>query len=387
MSGIYIHIPFCKQACFYCDFHFSTSLKNKDAFLSALHKEIEMQKDYLHPLSSSTPAGKTEVNTIYFGGGTPSLLTESELMNVFESIYKYFDVSPSAEITLEANPDDLTKEKIKQLKATPVNRLSIGIQSFYDEDLKLMNRAHTSREALYVVKSAQDSGFENITIDLIYGIPSASHERWKHNLTSAFDLNVQHISAYCLTVEPKTALAHHIKTGKINDIDEQHGAEQFEIMLEAMQKHNFIQYEISNFSKEGYFSKHNSNYWLKQTYLGLGPSAHSFDGNSRQWNVSNNALYIQGIEKGELNFEKEILTTEQRYNEYILTSLRTIWGTDVNYIEQTFGTDYLKHCLHEAEHYIKAGNLLLQENKLILTDNGKLFADKIASELFKVNQQ
>ncbi len=373
MPGIYIHIPFCKQACNYCDFHFSTSLNNKDAFLNALKKEIEMQKNYLN--------GET-ISTIYFGGGTPSLLSETELMNIFETLNKYFIISKDAEITLEANPDDLSKEKIKQLNATPINRLSIGIQSFYDEDLKLMNRAHNSKEAISAVKEAQDKGFENITIDLIYGIPTLSNTNWKNNLATAFGLDVKHISAYCLTVEPKTVLAHQIKTGEIKNVDEQQSAEQFEIMLEAMNKNNFIQYEISNFCKEGFYSKHNSNYWLKENYLGLGPSAHSYNGHSRQWNVSNNTLYIQSIEKGELNFEKEELTTNQRFNEYVLTSLRTIWGMDLNYIERAFGKDYLTHSLKEAGKYLETKSVLHQENKLILSDKGKLFADKIASDLF-----
>lgn len=373
MSGIYIHIPFCKQACNYCDFHFSTSLNNKDAFLNALKKEIEMQKGYLNG---------NKISTIYFGGGTPSLLSEKELMDLFEILDRNFVIAPDAEITLEANPDDLSKEKIKQLKATPINRLSIGIQSFYDEDLKLMNRAHNSKEAESAVKTSQDSGFGNITIDLIYGIPTLTHANWKSNLASAFNMDVKHISAYCLTVEPKTVLAHQVKTGKIKNVDEQQSAEQFEIMQEAMQKNSFIQYEISNFCKEGYYSKHNSNYWLKETYLGLGPSAHSYNGNSRQWNISNNPLYIQAIEKGVLNFEKEELTLHQRYNEYILTSLRTMWGADLNYIETAFGRDYVTHGLKEVEKYLETGKVLHQENKLILSDNGKLFADKIASDIF-----
>ncbi len=381
MPGIYIHIPFCKQACNYCDFHFSTSLNNKDTFLIALKQEIEMQKDYLSN-SLSFGEGRGEVSTIYFGGGTPSLLSEGELMTIFETLDKHFIISPDAEITLEANPDDFLKEKMKQLKATPINRLSIGIQSFYDEDLKMMNRAHNSIEATTAVKAAQDSGFENITIDLIYGIQTLSNSNWKNNLATAFGLDVKHISSYCLTVEPKTALAHQIKTGQIKNVDDQQSAEQFEIMLEAMNKNNFIQYEISNFCKEDFYSKHNSNYWLKENYLGLGPSAHSYNGSSRQWNISNNILYIQSIEKGELNFEKEELTIDQRYNEYILTSLRTMWGTDLNYLSQTFGKDYLTHCLHEAEKYLETKKVLHQENKLILSDEGKLFADKIASDLF-----
>ncbi len=332
-----------------------------------------MQKGYLNG---------NKISTIYFGGGTPSLLSEKELMDLFEILDRNFVIAPDAEITLEANPDDLSKEKIKQLKATPINRLSIGIQSFYDEDLKLMNRAHNSKEAESAVKTSQDSGFGNITIDLIYGIPTLTHANWKSNLASAFNMDVKHISAYCLTVEPKTVLAHQVKTGKIKNVDEQQSAEQFEIMQEAMQKNSFIQYEISNFCKEGYYSKHNSNYWLKETYLGLGPSAHSYNGNSRQWNISNNPLYIQAIEKGVLNFEKEELTLHQRYNEYILTSLRTMWGADLNYIETAFGRDYVTHGLKEVEKYLETGKVLHQENKLILSDNGKLFADKIASDIF-----
>ncbi len=373
MAGIYIHIPFCKQACNYCDFHFSTSLKNKDGFLIALKKEIELQKDYL---SNET------ISTIYFGGGTPSLLSETELMSVFEMLHREFVIAPTAEITLEANPDDITKEKINELKHTPVNRLSMGIQSFFDEDLKLMNRAHTSKEAETAVKLSQDKGFENITIDLIYGIPTLSNQNWKHNLNTTFDLDVKHISAYCLTVEPKTALAHQIKTGKISNVDEQQSSEHFEMMLEEMNTHGFTQYEISNFCKPGFHSKHNSSYWLKENYLGLGPSAHSFNGTSRQWNISNNPLYIQALLKGEMNFEKEELTSNQRYNEYVLTSLRTMWGSDLGYIEKVFGIPYLTHCMAEARPYLESKKLLLKENKLFLSDQGKLFADKIASDLF-----
>ncbi len=383
MAGIYIHIPFCKQACNYCDFHFSTSLKSKEALLSALKKEIEMQKDYL---------GTKKISTIYFGGGTPSLLNEMELMQIFDSLNKHFEIDSNAEITLEANPDDLTKAKIKELKNTPINRFSIGIQSFYDDDLKLMNRAHTSQEAVYAVKCAQDSGFENITVDLIYGISTLDNHKWRNNLQNVFLLNVKHISAYCLTVEPKTVLAHQVKTGQIKNVDEQASAEQFEIMLEAMKKQNFIQYEISNFCKDGYYSKHNSNYWLKEKYLGLGPSAHSYNGNTRQWNISNNALYINAVEKGKLDFELEELTTEQRYNEYVLTSLRTMWGCSLDFIKNNFGDEFLAHILKEIDSYISKGYITKNtssvmnsnEERLFLTDEGKLFADKIASDLFKV---
>lgn len=373
MAGIYIHIPFCKQACHYCDFHFSTSLKNKDPLLKALQKEIVLQKNYLNG---------DIVNTIYFGGGTPSLLSQKELMNIFDSLYQHYPISADAEITLEANPDDLTTPKLKELRNTPINRLSVGIQSFYDEDLKLMNRAHNSQEALRVVKDSQDKGFENITIDLIYGIPTLSNKNWTSNLQTAFALEVKHISAYCLTVEPKTALAHLVKEGKIKNVDEQNSAEQFEIMLDAMSKNNFEQYEISNFCKDDCYSKHNSNYWLKKTYLGLGPSAHSYNGTSRQWNVSNNAIYIQSLEKNQIKFEEEVLTTPQQYNEYILTTLRTKWGTDLKYVEEHFGNDHLSYCMKEADKYILSGDIRKENDKLFLTDKGKLIADKIASDLF-----
>ncbi len=388
MAGIYIHIPFCKQACHYCDFHFSTSLKNKDPFLRSLKKEIELQNEYFNSstLQSESRIRVDVVRSIYFGGGTPSLLSYSELMGIFETLNQHFKISSDAEITLEANPDDLTSKKIKELKDTPINRLSIGIQSFYDEDLKLLNRAHNSKEALSAVKTSQDKGFENITLDLIYGIPALTNEKWKHNLRTTFDLEVKHISSYCLTIEPKTALAHFVKDGKIKNVDEVQGAEQFEIMLDEMQKNNFVQYEISNFCKENFFSRHNSSYWLKETYLGVGPSAHSFNGNSRQWNISNNALYIQSLEKNQLNFYKEIITTKQKNNEYILTSLRTIWGTDLIYVAEHFGKNYLTYCVNESAKYIDTGEVENKENKLLLTNKGKLFADKIASNLFFVEK-
>ncbi len=377
MAGIYIHIPFCKQACHYCDFHFSTLLQNKSSFLNALKKEITLRKKYLE---------NEMISTIYFGGGTPSLLSKIELMDIFDTLNQHFMIHPEAEITLEANPDDLTELKINELKDTPINRLSIGIQSFYDEDLKLMNRAHSSDEALKAVKLALSNGFENITIDLIYGIPTLTHHNWRNNLQIAFALNIKHISAYCLTVEPKTVLAQQVKIGSVKNVDEQHSSEQFEIMLDAMHSNDFVQYEISNFCKDGAYSKHNSSYWLKEKYLGLGPSAHSFNGSSRQWNISNNALYIQSLDKGELNFEKEELTINQCYNEYILTSLRTIWGIDLDYLERAFGSGYLSFFIEEVQPYIQSGHVLNEEKKIYLSDKGKLIADKISSDLFKTNE-
>ncbi|HVA98612.1 MAG TPA: radical SAM family heme chaperone HemW [Bacteroidia bacterium] len=376
MAGIYIHIPFCKQACNYCDFHFSTSLNQKNNFLNALKNEIRLQKNYLE---------NEKIATVYFGGGTPSLLSVDELSFIFDEIQKHFVVLNDAEITIEANPDDLTSAKIKSFKNSFFNRFSIGIQSFFDADLKFMNRAHSSNEAIASVKGLQDAGFENISIDLIYGIQNLTNENWKKNLQQAFDLEVKHISAYCLTVEPKTALAQAIKKNKIKNVDEHQSADQFEIMLEEMKKNNFVQYEISNFCTENYFSKHNSNYWLKEKYVGFGPSAHSYNGNSRQWNIANNALYLQALLADQLAFEKEELSIEKNYNEYIMTSLRTMWGTDLSYINQKFGNNYSDYCKSESEKYIQSKDLILNENKLFLSDKGKLLADKIASELFSVN--
>ena len=374
MAGIYIHIPFCLQACHYCDFHFSTSLQFKSEFLEALEKEIRIRKNYLN--------SNEKIESIYFGGGTPSLLSEQELQQIFDVIFKNYEVDSAAEITLESNPEDLTKEKIKALKSTPVNRFSIGIQSFFEEDLKFMNRAHTAARAETAVKASQDAGFENITIDLIYGTPTLTNENWKINLQKAFELQVKHISAYCLTVEEKTALHKFIASGKVKNVDEEKSAAHFEILLKAMQHNHFIQYEISNFCKENFYSRHNSNYWKRKKYIGFGPSAHSYDGSSRQWNVRNNALYIQSLEGGKLNFEKEILTPAQNYNEYMMTSLRTMWGADLCVIEKDFGKELLRYCKQEAKPYLVSKHIEEKENKFYLTEKGKLIADKIASDLF-----
>jgi oxygen-independent coproporphyrinogen-3 oxidase len=379
MAGIYIHIPFCKKACHYCDFHFSTLIKNKPNFLLALKKEIALQKNYLK---------EEEINTIYFGGGTPSLLSETELMDIFNTLTIHYNINANAEITLEANPDDLTDIKIKELKKTPINRLSIGVQSFYDNDLVLMNRAHNALQAINAIKKVQDNGIDNITIDLIYGIPTLTHIHWESNLNTAIDLKIKHLSAYCLTVEPKTVLAKFIAAGKIKNIDDPHSSEQFELMQAILKKNDFKQYEISNFCKESFYSKHNSNYWLKKMYLGLGPSAHSYNGISRQWNVSNNSFYIQSFQNEITykHFEIEFLTPQQHYNEYVLTSLRTMWGTDLNYVKENFGASFLSYCLTEVRPYINNNCVINENNKLYLTDRGKLFADKIATDLFLVEK-
>jgi oxygen-independent coproporphyrinogen-3 oxidase len=390
MSGIYIHIPFCRQACHYCDFHFSTSLKSKKGFLDALKKEIYLQKDYLLPPSVPLSFGRgvrgeVGVRSVYFGGGTPSVLSRGEINEIVDELSRYFSIDKDAEITLEANPDDLTKEKLKELSHTPVNRLSIGIQSFRDEDLKFLNRIHDSPAAIRSVKDAQNAGFKNITIDLIYGIQTLTNEQWKKNIQTAFSLEVPHISCYSLTVEPKTALAAFIKKGKAHPVDPQKSAEQFEILMSEMAKNNFIHYEISNFCKEGFYSKHNSSYWKGVNYLGLGPSAHSYNGKSRQWNVSSNSAYSNSIQKNIQPFEKEILTESQLYNEYILTSLRTIWGTHLDVIRKRFPLSYFSHFLKESEKFLTQKLLKKEGEKILLTDKGKLFADKIASDLFVIS--
>lgn len=377
MAGIYIHIPFCLQACHYCDFHFSTSLKNKLELLLAIEKELIVRKNYL---------SKGElINSIYFGGGTPSILSREELSRIFDTIYSNYNISESAEITLEANPEDLNSEKLRALKNTPVNRFSIGVQSFFEDDLKFMNRAHSVQKAVASVKGAQDAGFENISIDLIYGTPTLSDEKWKQNLQTAFDLKVKHISSYCLTVEEKTALHKFVQIGKVKNVDEEKSATQFEILLEAMQKNNFVQYEISNFCSNNFYSQHNSNYWLKKKYLGVGPSAHSYNEVSRQWNIKNNGLYIKGVDENKLNFEIETLTPSQNYNEYIMTGLRTMWGISLSHIENVFGKDVLIHCKNEANKYSNSGYIDEKNNCIFLTSKGKLLADKIAADLFLVD--
>lgn len=374
MAGIYLHIPFCKQACHYCNFHFSTSLQRKGEMVAAIIEEIAQQKNYL--------AGET-IETIYFGGGTPSLLSEAELDLIFSKIYEIHSLHPNAEITLEANPDDLTKEKLAILAKSPVNRLSIGIQSFFEEDLRFMNRAHNAEEALMSIQNAQQAGFSNLTIDLIYGSPTTSMERWEKNLQLIFDQKIPHISCYCLTVEPKTALDHLVKTGKAEPVDEEKAALQFEVMLKAMQLQGYDHYEISNFALPGCYSRHNSSYWLGKKYLGIGPSAHSFNGVSRQWNIANNAKYMAALAAGNLSFEKEILTPAQQYDEYVMTSLRTIWGCDLRKVE-TFGEDFKIHFLKNVAPFIQQETVVEKEGIYYLTPKGKLLADKIAMELFSL---
>ncbi len=385
MSGIYIHIPFCKQACHYCDFHFSTSLKNKEATLNAILKEIELRKEYLINNDTINTVNLLNtskiINTIYFGGGTPSLLIGDEINQVIDQIAKHFLIDSNAEITLEANPDNLDKHFLQSLKQTPVNRLSIGIQSFYDEDLKLMNRAHNAEMALRCVPDAADAGFSQITIDLIYALPNLTHERWIQNLKTAFGLPVNHLSCYCLTVEPRTALADMVKKNKVIIPDDEHAAHQFQLLVEMITTAGFEQYEISNFCRDGKYSKHNSNYWKGESYLGIGPSAHSYNANSRQWNIANNRQYIQSINESIIPFTKEELTADQHYNEYILTSLRTSWGVDLNKVKK-HGNHYADFFLDHISNKIKEETVQQHKGIYTLTQKGKLFADKIAADLF-----
>lgn len=374
MSGIYIHIPFCKQACYYCDFHFSASLTRKRELVEALCKEIILRKEeIIQP-----------IETIYFGGGTPSLLTMDELQMLMDTIYGNFEVIENPEITLEANPDDLSKNLIIHLSKTPINRLSIGIQSFFEEDLQLMNRAHNAEDAKNCLSIATKY-FDNISIDLIYGIPGMSDERWQENLNIALSFNVPHISSYALTVEPKTALFKFIKQGKISPVEEMASHNHYLLLLESMEKSGFVNYEFSNFGKEGYFSKNNTAYWQGKPYLGIGPSAHSFDGITRSWNVNNNLKYIKSIAKEELPTERETLTITDKYNEYIMTGLRTMWGVSLKKVEKEFGKKYLDYLLQQATKPISEGLLFLNTNVITISEKGKFLSDGIASNLFLVD--
>ncbi|MCY7357974.1 MAG: radical SAM family heme chaperone HemW [Rudanella sp.] len=372
---LYIHIPFCKQACHYCDFHFSTNLSQKSALVDAIGQELVLQKDYLPT---------THLDTIYFGGGTPSLLTESELGQLFDAIHRQFTVSPTAEITLEANPDDLTADKLTMLRHY-VNRLSIGLQTFSEETLRWMNRAHTATEAGQCVRLAREAGFDNLSIDLIYGIPDLTRPVgpiWLHDLDRALLLDVPHISAYALTIEPDTAFGRWTQKGQLKPIDENLAADQFEQLSSALRGAGYDHYEISNFAKPGHYARHNTAYWQQQPYLGLGPSAHSYNGHSRQFNVANNTRYVQAIAKGGLPAEIEILTTTDRVNEYLLTGLRTQWGCSLTQLNTLLGADFVDQQTFELADLYQKNWLHVQNGHLLLTEPGKLFADRVAASLF-----
>ena len=374
MSGIYIHIPFCKQACHYCDFHFSTSLKKKGQLIDAICKELVLRKDEL--------AG--EVQTVYFGGGTPSLLTSEELNQIFKTISENFSISEESEITLEANPDDLSKEVILQLANSPINRLSIGVQSFFEEDLKLMNRAHNSQEALSSINDAREF-FNNINVDLIYGIPRMSIERWIKNLETALSLDIPHLSCYALTVEPKTALENFIKKGIIPPVEDAIAAAHYEVLLEKTLEAGYENYEFSNFGKKGFHSQNNTAYWEGKPYLGIGPSAHSYDGDTRSWNINNNTKYIKSIDENVLPLERELLSEKDKYNEYIMTGLRTKWGVSLEKIEKDFGRKYVNYIVEQAKEQLEEGFLVFEKNTYTVSKKGKFLSDGIAASLFLVN--
>lgn len=372
MAGIYIHIPFCKKACHYCNFHFSTSQEKIPAMVGAIVKEVALSRSYL----------TESIETIYFGGGTPSLLDESAINEILQQIKALFEVDANAEITLESNPDDINETTAAAWKTAGINRLSIGIQSFFEEDLRWMNRAHDAQQALAAVHIAQRAGFENITIDLIYGTPLLSDDMWLHNIETALALEVPHLSCYALTVEPKTALAKMIHTHQLADVDPDKQARHFSLLTERLSAAGFEHYEISNFAKPGMRSRHNSSYWQGKSYIGLGPSAHSFNGSSRRWNIANNSLYLSSIEKGIVPFEEEILTDVQRLNEYIMIGLRTADGISLTTIAEKFNSDYVEMIRNAAEKHLQHKHLLLAGNQLKLTPHGKFLADGIAADLF-----
>lgn len=375
MAGIYLHIPFCRQACTYCNFHFSTLLNYKDEVLKAMLLEIQKQQDFF--------TDKTVIDTIYFGGGTPSVLTTDEINLLTNALYRFFSISENPEITMEANPDDLSKRYLSELKSqTIINRLSIGVQSFIEEDLRYMNRVHSADDALKSIKNAQDAGFHILSVDLIYGTPTMNIEQWQTNLAQVYNLHIPHISCYALTVEEKTELAALIKKNKKEAPDEEQIAQQFSILTEQMRAHNYIHYEISNFGKEGHFARHNSNYWKGIPYLGIGPSAHSYNGETRFWNISNNALYIKKMNNDEPIAESEFLTETDRYNEYIMTGIRTIYGIDSTKLKNEFGESFVQHFLLEISPFISNRWVLETNGIYTLTDSGKLFCDYITEHLF-----
>lgn len=375
MAGIYIHIPFCRQKCYYCDFYSVASLKHATELQEMLCKELEFQKDYLQG---------EKIESIYIGGGSPSILSPEEITKIIEKIYQLHLVKENAEITLEANPDDLNIRYLEELFKSKINRLSIGIQSFSDDDLKLMNRRHTSKQAIETIKEAQKIGFKNISIDLIYGLPNMTTAKWENHLNKAFDLNIQHISSYHLTYEPRTVFARMLEKNEIKPIEEDSSYEQFLLLRKKSQEAGFIHYEISNFAKPNFLAVHNTNYWKQIKYLGIGPSAHSYDGENRQWNISHIADYIKSMRKNKIPFEKEILNQNDKYNDYIMTSLRTIWGIDLDYVEKNFGEDLSKKCLKSSKPFIEKNMLIKKQNNLTLAKNCLFVADKLISELFEV---
>jgi len=374
LLGIYIHIPFCKKSCHYCNFHFSTSLKYKEDMIKAINKEI-YQKAILN---------NDKVSTIYFGGGTPSILDAEELNLIIENIYKKFKVGKNIEITIEANPDDLSTRKLNDLSKTKINRISIGVQSFIDKELKIMNRVHDSKKAIKSIEIAKKY-FNNISVDLLYGVPDSSIKSWNYNLDTISSFNINHISAYALTVEPKTALESFINKSILSMPDEELVYSQYKLINEKLSSKNFINYEVCSFAQKDFFSKNNSAYWLRKKYIGIGPSAHSFDGESRSWNISNNKKYIDQIRDGDNYYKKENLTKVDQYNEYIMTGLRTIWGVSVKHIESNFDVRFKNYFLKKIKSHIAKKNVYKEDDLYLTTQSGRFLADGIASDLFLVN--
>lgn len=375
MAGIYIHIPFCKQACHYCDFHFSTSLKHKTHLVKSINKELILRKSEL----------KSEfIETIYFGGGTPSLLSSDEIRSILKTIFNDFEVVLNPEITFEVNPDDIDENYLKVIKKLGVNRLSIGIQSFFTHDLNLMNRSHDALQAEQVLELVSKY-FKNFSVDLIYGTPGLTNEMWIKNIDTVLKYNTPHISSYALTIEKDTALSHFINKGIVKPVSDEQSQEQFQILVNKLIDVGFIHYELSNFGKPNKFSKNNSSYWNGGLYLGIGPSAHSYNGKTRSWNIANNLKYISSISKGILPSDVEVLTKIDRYNERIMTGLRTMWGVSFIQIEKDFGEDYLVYLKNRSKSFIREGLLVIDAGALIATSKGKFLVDGIASDLFKLN--
>jgi oxygen-independent coproporphyrinogen-3 oxidase len=375
MAGIYLHIPFCRQACHYCDFHFSTQQDKKGEMVAAIARELELRRDYLQGEG---------IDTVYLGGGTPSLLSVDELSFLFDSIRKNFSLSEAAEVTLEANPDDLSRETLPALWKAGINRLSIGIQSFDDQVLQFLNRAHNGKAAIDCIDYARNAGFSNISIDLIYAIPGQDDNTWLKNVLLALALKPEHISSYSLTIEEKTVFGRWAAKGKLGLVDDDQAAIQLELLVSTLEQGGFEQYEVSNFARPGFQSKHNSSYWKQEKYLGVGPSAHSYDGATRQYNVSNNHLYLKALEKETIPFIRESLSREDMINDYLLTTLRTSWGSDLKKLQNDFGYDVLSSHGAYVHSLLEKGIAVLQNDTLILTRQGKLLADKISADLFAV---
>jgi oxygen-independent coproporphyrinogen-3 oxidase len=377
MSGVYFHIPFCKQLCHYCAFHKSISLQATNEMLHCFKKELELRKDYLN---------EKTLSTIYFGGGTPSVYQPEQIEMLIQELSKYWNIAPDAEITLEANPDDLTKDYLTSLSKSSVNRLSVGIQSFHDEDLILMNRRHTGKEAFETIKRAQDFGFNNISVDQIYGVPGLTMEKWQKNLHMVYELDIQHISSYHLMYDPGTIFARKLEKGQLIEMGEEESFEQFKYLIDSARANGFTHYEISNFCKDGYISRHNSSYWKQKQYLGIGPSAHSYNLQEREWNLAHNYKYMKAVKEGGSFSEKEELNFYDNFNDLILTSLRTYWGLDLKIVQEQFGEDLYQHCVQKAKKYIESKHIRQENDSLILSDDGVFISNDIMSDFFFVEE-